>query len=139
MVHTSRKKELLERISGYIGEFYGEDPHKSPDYARIINDKHFDRLSGLLEEGDILIGGKTNSADKYIAPTVIDNVSWDHKIMQEEIFGPLLPVIEYEDLAQASLHDKPAPQAAFFLFLLNQQGDSGTGFEGNHLWRLHHQ
>jgi acyl-CoA reductase-like NAD-dependent aldehyde dehydrogenase len=66
MVHTSRKTELLERISGYIGEFYGEDPHKSPDYARIINDKHFHRLSGLLEEGDILIGGKTNSADKYL-------------------------------------------------------------------------
>ena len=121
MVHTSIKNELLERISGYIGEFYGEDPHKSPDYARIINDKHFDRLSGLLEEGDILIGGKTNSADKYIAPTVIDNVSWDHKIMQEEIFGPLLPVIEYEDLAQAvsTISQRPKP-LSFYFFSTNK-------------------
>lgn len=121
MVHTSRKKELLERIRGYIGEFYGEDPHKSPDYARIINDKHFDRLSGLLEEGDILIGGKTNSADKYIAPTVIDNVSWDHKIMEEEIFGPLLPVIEYEDLAQAisTINQRPKP-LSFYFFSTNK-------------------
>jgi len=121
MVHTSIKNEILEHIRGYIGEFYGEDPHNSPDYARIINDKHFDRLSGLLEEGDILIGGKTNSADKYIAPTVIDNVSWDHKIMQEEIFGPLLPVIEYEDLAQAvstiNRHPKPL---SFYLFSTNK-------------------
>jgi aldehyde dehydrogenase (NAD+) len=121
MVHTSIKKELLERIKGCIGEFYGEDPHKSPDYARIINDKHFDRLSGLLEEGDVLIGGKTNSADKYVAPTVIDNVSWEHKIMEDEIFGPLLPVIEYEDLAQAisSINQRPKP-LSFYFFSTNK-------------------
>jgi aldehyde dehydrogenase (NAD+) len=122
MVHSSRKKELLEHIRGYIGEFYGQDPHKSSDYARIINDKHFNRLSGLLEEGDILVGGKTNPSDKYIAPTVIDNVSWDHKIMQEEIFGPLLPVIEYEDLDQAvsTINQRPKP-LSFYFFSTNKE------------------
>jgi len=122
MVHTSRKKEILERIGGYIEEFYGKDPSESPDYARIISDKHFARLSGLLEEGDIIIGGKTSPADKYIGPTVIDNISWDHKIMQEEIFGPLLPVIEYEDLGQAvsAINSRPKP-LSFYFFSTNKR------------------
>ncbi len=122
MVHTSRKKEILERIRGYIGEFYGEDPHESPDYARIVNGKHFERLSGLLGEGDIIIGGKTSSVDRYIAPTVIDNVSWDHKIMQEEIFGPVLPVIEYENLADAvsTINRQPKP-LSFYFFSTNKR------------------
>jgi aldehyde dehydrogenase (NAD+) len=121
MVHTSRKKELLERIRGCIGEFYGQDPHKSPDYARIINAKHFDRLSGLLDQGDIIVGGDTSAADNYIAPTVIDNISWDHKIMEEEIFGPLLPVIEYEDLDQAvsMINQRPKP-LSFYFFSTNK-------------------
>jgi aldehyde dehydrogenase (NAD+) len=121
LVHTSRKKELLERIRFYIGEFYGKDPHNSPDYARIINSKHFDRLSGLLAEGDIIVGGEASSSDNYIAPTVIDNISWNHKIMEEEIFGPLLPVIEYEDLdlAVSMINQRPKP-LSFYFFSTNK-------------------
>ncbi|MGB6065581.1 MAG: aldehyde dehydrogenase [Desulfomonilaceae bacterium] len=116
MVHKSRKREILQGIQRCIKEFYGKDPHDSPDYARIINDRHFDRLSGLLNEGDIILGGKTISAERYIDPTVIDNASWDHKIMQDEIFGPLLPVIEYEDLAQAvsMINQRPKPLSLYF-------------------------
>jgi aldehyde dehydrogenase (NAD+) len=116
LVDRSIKKELLEKIKKYIKAFYGDDPSKSPDYARIINENHFNRLSGLLKEGDIIIGGDTNLAERYIAPTVIDNVSLNHKIMGEEIFGPILPVIEYEDLTEAIsiVNGRPKPLALYF-------------------------
>ncbi len=99
-----------------IKEFYGDDPAKSPDYARIINKNHFERLSRLLKEGEIIIGGDTIAEDRYIAPTVIDHVSPDHEIMKEEIFGPILPVIEYEmlDDAISFVKDRPKPLALFF-------------------------
>lgn len=110
------KKKLLLSIKKTIKEFYGDDSSKSSDYARIINEKHFERLSGLLKEGEIIIGGDTNSADRYIAPTVIDNVSPEHEIMKEEIFGPILPVIEYEKLDDAIsfVNERPKPLALFF-------------------------
>lgn len=110
------KKKLLLSIKKTIREFYGDDPSKSPDYARIINEKHFERLSGLLKEGEIIIGGDTNSANRYIAPTVIDNVSPEHEIMKEEIFGPILPGIEYEKLDDAIsfVNERPKPLALFF-------------------------
>jgi len=110
------KKELLESIRKTIKEFYGENPSKSPDYARIINEGHFKRLSGFLREGEIIIGGDTNPADHYIAPTVIDNVSPEHAIMKEEIFGPILPVMEYHKLDDAIsfVNGLPKPLALFF-------------------------
>jgi len=72
LVDKAVKRELLASIKATIKEFYGDDPSKSPDYARIINDHHLARLSGFLKEGDIIIGGDTNPADRYIGPTVID-------------------------------------------------------------------
>ncbi len=110
------KRKLLESIKKTIKEFYGDEPSKSPDYARIINEKHFERLSRLLNEGEIIIGGDTNPADRYIAPTIIDNVLPEHEIMKEEIFGPILPVMEYEKLDDAIsfVNDRPKPLALFF-------------------------
>jgi acyl-CoA reductase-like NAD-dependent aldehyde dehydrogenase len=116
LANRAIKKNLLESIKRTIKEFYGDDPAKSPDYARIINENHFERLSRLLKEGEIVIGGDTNAEDRYIAPTVIDNVSPEHAIMKEEIFGPILPVIEYEllDDAISFVNERPKPLALFF-------------------------
>jgi acyl-CoA reductase-like NAD-dependent aldehyde dehydrogenase len=115
-VHTSIKRPLLEAIGTTVEAFYGRDPSKSPDYARIINQKHFTRLSSLLKEGEIIIGGRTNPENLYIAPTVIDKISWNSKIMEDEIFGPILPVIEFEDCADVVTHlrTKPKPLVLYF-------------------------
>ncbi len=110
------KKELLDGIKKYVLEFYGDEPSRSPDYARIINKKQFNRLSGLLKEGEIIVGGNLNANDLYIAPTVIDKVSLNDKIMEEEILGPILPVIECEDFTDAIsiVNDRPKPLALYF-------------------------
>lgn len=110
------KKKLLEHIEKSIRDFYGDDPSQSPDYARIINDRHFHRLSLLLEEGEIVIGGETKAEERYIAPTVIDNVPLDAKIMEEEIFGPILPIIEYRDLSEtiSFIRERPKPLALYY-------------------------
>jgi len=122
LVDKAIKKDLLETIKDCIRRFYGEDPQTSPDYSRIVNSRHFERLAGLLSEGDIIIGGKTDPTDNYIAPTVIDNVSMDHKVMESEIFGPILPVLDYENLSQAIeiVNRRPKP-LSFYLFSDNRE------------------
>ena len=116
LAHMAIKDKLLENIKVTIEKFYGKDPSKSLDYARIINKNHFSRLSALLGEGNIIKGGNANPADFYIAPTVIDNISWDNEIMEDEIFGPILPVIEYEDLDEviSLINRMPKPLAIYF-------------------------
>jgi aldehyde dehydrogenase (NAD+) len=115
LVQKGVKEPLLEHLKRSIREFYGEDPSKSPDYARIINERHFQRLSSLLEEGRIVIGGDRNIEDHYIAPTIIDDVELNYRVMEEEIFGPILPVVEYEDLAEAIsiVNGRPKPLALY--------------------------
>lgn len=122
LVDKTIKKDLLESIKACITRFFGQDPQTSPDYARIVNSRHFERLAGLLAEGDTIIGGKTDPNDKYIAPTVIDNVSMEHKVMESEIFGPILPVVEYEDLSQAIaiVNSRPKP-LSLYLFSDNRE------------------
>jgi aldehyde dehydrogenase (NAD+) len=115
LVHKSNKPKLLELIRKYLSRFYGEDPRKSPDYARIINMRHFNRLRAFLEKGDVIIGGQNDPQDLYIAPTVITNLSWDDPVMQDEIFGPILPVLEFEDLSEviSILNSRPKPLALY--------------------------
>jgi aldehyde dehydrogenase (NAD+) len=115
LVHQSNKTKLLELIRKYLSRFYGENPRKSPDYARIINQRHFNRLLGLLEKCDAIIGGQSDPQDLYIAPTVITNASWDDPVMQEEIFGPILPILEFEDLSEviSDLNSRPKPLALY--------------------------
>jgi aldehyde dehydrogenase (NAD+) len=102
-------------------EFYGENPANSPDYARIIHQKHFDRLTKFLKDGNIIIGGETNQTELYIAPTIIDNVCLEDGIMQEEIFGPILPIITYTDISEAInlINSQPKP-LALYLFSDNK-------------------
>ena len=94
-VHASIKDRFIETVKRTIDAFYSDQEHQ---YGRIINEKHFQRLSGLIAEDKIVYGGKRNADSKYIEPTILDNVDWQDKVMQEEIFGPILPVLSYQDL-----------------------------------------
>jgi aldehyde dehydrogenase (NAD+) len=116
LVHQSNKQKLLDQIKVYLHNFYGEDPRTSPDYVRIINKPQFDRLAALLDQGDIIVGGQTDSDDLYIAPTLLEQVSWDDPVMQDEIFGPILPVLEFEDLTEvvSAINSRPRPLALYF-------------------------
>jgi aldehyde dehydrogenase (NAD+) len=98
LVHTNQKNDFLRELKKAVRDFYGEDASVHPRYCRIINDRHFQRLNALLNNAKILYGGKSNAADRYIEPTIIYPVQWDDPIMQDEIFGPLLPIITYSDL-----------------------------------------
>ena len=116
LVQKRVRQALLERMVNTIHQFYGSDPSQSPDLGRIIDDGHFTRLAGLLGKGMIVTGGSTDRASRYIAPTIIDGILGHEPIMQEEIFGPLLPVIEYDDLSQAIafVNKLPKPLALYF-------------------------
>ena len=120
LVHEKVKAELLSDIKLEITKFYGGNPKQSPDFCRIVNKHAFDRLLGYLNDGDIIIGGDTDEQELYISPTVIDNVDPDFPVMQEEIFGPILPVISFTKLDRAikyvNMYDKPL---AFYYFSNN--------------------
>ncbi len=122
LVNRRIKADFLVGLERTITEFYGQNPINNPDYGRIINDKQFARLQGLLQEGEIIVGGQTDAGDRYIAPTVIDGVSLTSPIMQEEIFGPILPVLNYDKLdeAIALINQKPKP-LALYLFSNDKQ------------------
>ncbi|RMB56935.1 aldehyde dehydrogenase [Dokdonia sinensis] len=96
LVHSSKKKELLTALDIEITRAYGADPKVSPDFARIINEKNFERLSELLDGASVFKGGNTDKADLYIAPTILENVTLQDAVMQEEIFGPILPVLTFD-------------------------------------------
>lgn len=116
LVHEAVAEALTARISEAILHFYGEHPIRSPDFGRVVNERHFDRLVGLLESGGVVaVGGETARAERYIAPTVLREVTADAPIMQEEIFGPLLPVLTYTDTdeAIAFVNARPKPLALY--------------------------
>jgi len=116
LVHKQVKQKLLDRLTEIIHEFYGSDPSASPDFGRIITDRHFNRIKNLIE-GDVVTGGEVDESQRYIAPTIIDNVALDAKVMQEEIFGPILPIIEYEKLDDAiSIINNGTKPLALYIF-----------------------
>ena len=120
LVPPALKEKLIERLNHYINKMYGADPRQSEDYARIISERHFDRLVALLDGAKVAVGGQSSRDEKYIAPTVLDDVQPDDKIMQEEIFGPILPILEYEGLDQAieTVKSRPEP-LSLYLFSSN--------------------
>jgi aldehyde dehydrogenase (NAD+) len=94
LVWPEVKEEFVGQLAKTVRKFYGDEPKLSPDYGRVINGRNFDRLVGLLSSGRAVIGGHTDATERYIAPTVLVDVSPDSPIMQEEVFGPILPVLE---------------------------------------------
>jgi len=121
LVNTKIKADLLASLQKWLKQFYGENPIHCPDYGRIIHQKHFYRLTNLLKCGQVVIGSEVKLEELYIAPTIITNVSWDDPVMSEEIFGPILPIVEYEDIsvAIALINSRPKP-LALYLFTQNQ-------------------
>jgi aldehyde dehydrogenase (NAD+) len=115
LVQTDIWETLLNIMISNLRAFFGDDPQKSKDYARIINESHFNRLVGLLNSGKTVAGGTYDKEDLYIAPTMLDNVNWDDPVMIDEIFGPILPVIEYEDLDDTLkiINRRPKPLALY--------------------------
>ena len=111
LVQENVKDKLITGIQKCILEFYGENPQDSGDYGRIINENHFSRLDELLKEGEVIFGGKTNRERLYISPTLIEEIPEDAKIMKEEIFGPLLPVLEFGHVSEAVdfVNGRPKP------------------------------
>ncbi|MDU2242867.1 MAG: aldehyde dehydrogenase [Paenibacillus sp.] len=122
LVHESVKAELIAKMKAQITAFYGDDPQRSPDYGRIVNERHWDRLMGLLDPSKVAAGGTGDRGDLYLAPTIMENVSWEDPVMQEEIFGPILPVLEYRDLDAAlrDIGERPKP-LALYLFTSNAE------------------
>jgi len=115
LVHQAVREPFLEEMKKTLRAFYGEDPRRSPDYARIVNDRHFRRVTALMERGRILWGGDVDREIRYIAPTIVDSVTLEDPIMQEEIFGPLLPVLPFAELdeAIALVNRLPKPLALY--------------------------
>jgi aldehyde dehydrogenase (NAD+) len=118
LVDASVEDELLAALTEAITAFYGDDPRASGDYARIVNERHHDRLTHLLEAGGYdatVIGGTSDRASRYVAPTVLAGVKPDADVMSDEIFGPILPVLTVDDIDEAIrfVNDRDKPLALY--------------------------
>lgn len=111
LVHSSVKKQLMEYMIEYINSMYGESPLENSTYPKIITKRHYERLVSLLDHEKVLYGGESNPKTNQIAPTIVDGVTWEHALMADEIFGPILPVLEYETLEKVvemvTAYEKP--------------------------------
>ena len=111
LVDARIKQSLLSALQQQITAFYGDNPAVSPDYGRIINVHHLTRLQRLLGNGTVVVGGHVDAEQLYMAPTLIEDISWDVPLMQDEIFGPILPILTYEHwedaIAQVNARSKP--------------------------------
>ena len=114
--HRSVKDQLLKEVQDQIRKQYGSHPLDNPDYGKIINEKHFDRILGLVEETKVIHGGSSDRKALRIEPTVLDNVSFSDPVMQEEIFGPVMPVLVFDSLEEviARINSMPHPLALYF-------------------------
>ena len=114
--HHSVKDQLIKEIREQILEQYGSRPLDNPDYGKIINEKHFDRILGLIDEKKLVHGGKSDRNALRIEPVVLDNVSFSDPVMQEEIFGPVMPVLVFDNLKEViqRINSMPHPLALYF-------------------------
>ena len=115
LCHSSVKDQLVAEICRQVKVQYGEDPLRNPDYGKIINEKHFDRICRLIDPRKTVLGGGANRETLQIAPTVMDNVTWDDAVMQEEIFGPVMPILTFDRFEEvyACLAEKAKPLALY--------------------------
>ncbi|XP_036134262.1 aldehyde dehydrogenase family 3 member A2 isoform X2 [Molossus molossus] len=122
LCESSLQNQIVQKIKDTVKEFYGENIKESPDYERIINLRHFKRVLSLLEGQKIAFGGETDEATRYIAPTILTDVNPDTKVMQEEIFGPVLPIVPVKNADEAiefiNAREKPL---AIYLFSHNSK------------------
>lgn len=123
--HTSIKDELLDKIALNIKLMYGENIKESRFYPRIVNEQAMDRLELLMQQGEIHTGGKVDAKERFISPTIIDKVNPDFLVMQEEIFGPILPVMTFNDIDETITYiNKNEKPLAFYYFGKNKNAKS---------------
>ncbi|WP_394556467.1 aldehyde dehydrogenase [Priestia aryabhattai] len=115
LVQRNVKDELLANLKQVVTNTYGEDVSQNLDFPHVVSEKHFDRLNSFLTNGDIVFGGKTDRSRLCIEPTVLDNISWEDNVMQDEIFGPILPVIVYDEISEViqAIVKRPKPLALY--------------------------
>jgi len=122
LVDEKVRDAFVDELGKAVGEFYGENPQASESYARIVSPRHFDRLTGLLRGATVAVGGVTDEATRYIAPTVLVDVDMESAVMNEEIFGPILPVISVtstdDAISYVNAHDHPL---ALYVFAENKK------------------
>lgn len=121
LCHRSVKDQFVKEVVCQIKKQYGENAFENKDYGKIVNEKHFDRILGLIDESKVVYGGKSDRETMQIEPTVMTDVTFSDAIMQEEIFGPIMPVIIYDQLSDVvkMLFEKPKP-LAFYMFSENK-------------------
>jgi aldehyde dehydrogenase (NAD+) len=121
LVHDSIKDAFVDELIKVILKFYGEDASRHPRYCRIISNRHFQRLIALIDPKKVVYGGKASPTDRYIEPTLLYPADWSDPVMQDEIFGPILPIIPYTDLddAIARINEHPKP-LALYMFVNNK-------------------
>lgn len=114
-LHKSIKDQFLQKFKETTIELYGEQPLNNVNFTRIVSDRHFQRLCSFLDNGELFIGGSTNQEKLTMEPTVLTHVTWEDPIMQDEIFGPILPVLEYDELSEVleGIHHHPKPLALY--------------------------
>ncbi len=121
LCHKSIQDKLLQELKLQVEKQFGSDPLADNDYGKIINQKHFDRLCRLLQSGELYLGGETDAEALRIAPAIMTQVTFDDPVMQEEIFGPVLPVLTYENFDELMLLLKKRPKPlAQYLFSSNK-------------------
>lgn len=122
-VHYKIKDKFIEELKRSIKELYGEYPLNNPDYTHIVSERHYHRLTAFLDDGKIIIGGKTDRDKLVIEPTVLTDISWDASVMEDEIFGPILPILDYSNLSDVikEIHNHPKP-LALYLFTESSVG-----------------
>jgi len=116
LVPKGSQQRIVEKISAHLDTFFGRTPSTSPEYSRIVSERHYDRLHGMLGQGTVVVGGQGNRAEKYLAPTLLTEPKLDSPLMQEEIFGPLLPIVEYSSFDEAVkfVQDREKPLALYY-------------------------
>ncbi|HMD40756.1 MAG TPA: aldehyde dehydrogenase family protein [Candidatus Acidoferrum sp.] len=122
VVHESIAKEFVAECKKVVVELYGADPKSNPDYSRVISPAAVMRLASLIDAKKVVYGGKSDAPARYLDPTILYPISWSDKIMEDEIFGPLLPILTYSDLGTllAKIKSLPKPLAGY-VFSRNQQ------------------
>ncbi len=114
-VHSSVKEQLIEALRHEIAEQYGKDALQNDNYVRIVSERHFERLCTFLKDGKPVIGGNYTKETLHIEPTVLTNVTWQSAVMEDEIFGPILPIIEYDKIEEVieTIQHHPKPLALY--------------------------
>ena len=114
-VHETVADEFVTECRKAVIELYGESPKENPDYSRIINAREVKRLALLIDEKKVIVGGGYDEAERYFEPTILYPVEWTDKVMQGEIFGPILPILRYSNLREAitQIKRRPRPLAGY--------------------------